>query len=152
MAGFDVALASEELTLLWEKLALLAPLALTTPALGAPVGVVQADPDWSALLMCCHDEAAAVGIAEGAKLDASRLRRALLAFSGGEMRTSMQKDLDARRQLELDAIAGPIVRGGQRHRIANAGDGRARAVDRSPAGRVCRVTSSRGMNPPDVLV
>ena len=34
------------------------------------------------------------------------------------MRTSMQKDFDARRPLELDAIAGPIVRGGQRHRIA----------------------------------
>ena len=34
------------------------------------------------------------------------------------MRTSMQKDFDAHRPLELDAIAGPIVRGGLRHRIA----------------------------------
>jgi ketopantoate reductase len=42
----------------------------------------------------------------------------LLGFSGGEVRTSMQKDLDTRRQLELDAIAGPVVRGGRRHRIA----------------------------------
>jgi 2-dehydropantoate 2-reductase len=33
------------------------------------------------------------------------------------MRTSMQKDLDAGRPLELDAIGGPIVRGGRRHRI-----------------------------------
>jgi 2-dehydropantoate 2-reductase len=34
------------------------------------------------------------------------------------MRTSMQKDLDAGRPLELDAIAGPIVRGGRRHGVA----------------------------------
>jgi ketopantoate reductase len=67
-AGFDVALASDELTLLREKLALLAPLALTTTAHGAPVGVVQADPDWNARFVGCHDEAAAVAIAEGATL------------------------------------------------------------------------------------
>ena len=117
-AGFDVALASDELTLLWEKLVLLAPLALTTTARGASVGVVQADLDWNARLLGCHDEAADVAIAEGAKLDRPKLRRALLGFSGGEMRTSMQKDFDADRPLELDAIAGPIMRGGRRHHIA----------------------------------
>jgi 2-dehydropantoate 2-reductase len=57
-------------------------------------------------------------VAEGAKLDPPKLRQALLGFAGGEMRTSMEKDLDAGRPLELDAIAGPIVRGGRRHRIA----------------------------------
>src|SRR5262245_11305946 len=117
-AGFDVALASDSLTLLWEKLALLAPLALTTTAFGVPVGVVQAEPAWSARLLDCHDEAAAVALADGAKLDAPRLRGVLLAFSGAEMRTSMQKDFDAGRPLELDAIAGPIVRGGRHHGIA----------------------------------
>jgi len=33
------------------------------------------------------------------------------------MRSSMQKDVAAKRQLELDAIGGPIVRGGQRYGI-----------------------------------
>jgi 2-dehydropantoate 2-reductase len=117
-AGFDVALASDELTLLWEKLALLAPLALTTTARGAPVGVVQDDPDWKVRLVASHDEAAAVALAEGARIDSPALRGRLLGFSGGEMRTSMQKDFDAHRPLELDAIAGPILLGGQRHRIA----------------------------------
>jgi 2-dehydropantoate 2-reductase len=117
-AGFDVGLASDAMTLLWEKLALLAPLALTTTAFGVPVGGVQAEPSWSARLVRCHDEAAAVALAEGAKLDAPGLRRTLLGFSAGEMRTSMQKDFDAGRPLELDAIGGPIVRGGRRHRIA----------------------------------
>jgi 2-dehydropantoate 2-reductase len=117
-AGFDVALASDAMTPLWEKLALVAPLALTTTAFGVPVGVVQAEPAWSARLVRCHDEAAAVALAEGAELDAPKLRGALLGFSGGEMRTSMQKDFDAGRALELEAIAGPVLRGGQRHRIA----------------------------------
>ncbi len=116
-AGFDVGLAPDEPTLLWEKLVFLAPLALTTTALGAPVGTVQAEPEWAARLIRCHEESVAIGLAEGAALDASNLRRRFLEFSGGEMRTSMQKDFDAGRPLELDAIAGPIVRGGQRHGV-----------------------------------
>jgi 2-dehydropantoate 2-reductase len=116
--GLDVAVESDELALLWRKLVMLAPLALTTTALDAPVGVVQADSDWHRRLLGCHDEAVAIAVAEGAKLDPPKLRQALLGFSGGEMRTSMQKDLDAGRPLELDSIAGPIVRGGRRHRIA----------------------------------
>jgi 2-dehydropantoate 2-reductase len=130
-AGFDVVLASDELTLLWEKLALLAPLALTTTALGAPAGNVQADPDWNLRLVRCHDEAVAVAIAEGAKLDATKLRARFLRFSGGEMRTSMQKDFEAGRPLELDAIAGPIARGGRRHGVATpATDELVRLVER----------------------
>jgi 2-dehydropantoate 2-reductase len=115
--GVEVALARDEPTLLWQKLVVLAPLALTTTALGAPAGVVQADPDWNLRLVRCHDEAVAVGLAEGATFDAENLRRSFLAFSGGELRTSMQKDFEAGLPLELDAIAGPIVRGGQRYGI-----------------------------------
>ena len=33
------------------------------------------------------------------------------------MRSSMQKDVAAGRQLELDGIGGPIVRGGERYGI-----------------------------------
>ena len=67
--------------------------------------------------MECHGEVVSVGAADGAALDRARLRAALEAF-GGEVRTSMQKDFDAGRPLELDAIAGPVVRGGRRHGIA----------------------------------
>ena len=119
-AGLAVALAPDEPTLLWEKLAFLAPLALTTTVLGASVGAVQADPEWNPRLMRSHDETVAVGLAEGATLDPPTLRRTLLEFRGGDGRTSMQKDFDAGRPLELDAIAGPIVRGGRRHALATA--------------------------------
>ncbi len=116
--GLDVALAPDESTLLWEKLAFLAPLALATTARGAPVGTVQEDPEWNSRLMRCHDETVAVGRAEGATLDPPKLRHVLIDFPGGDVRTSMQKDFDAGRRLELDAIAGPIMRGGRQHGIA----------------------------------
>ena len=113
-SGLQVELGPDEATVLWEKLALLGPLALTTTAAGAPAGAVQDAAEWRARLVACHREAAAVGAAEGATLDGPALE-ALLEFPLGEMRTSMQKDFDAGRPLELDAIAGPIVREGRRH-------------------------------------
>lgn len=112
--GLQVEIGPDEPTVLWEKLALLGPLALTTTAAGVPAGAVQADPEWSERLVACHREAVAVGTAEGAALDGPGLE-ALLETPLGEMRTSMQKDFDAHRPLELDAIGGPIVRGGRRH-------------------------------------
>jgi 2-dehydropantoate 2-reductase len=130
-AGLDVALARNEQTLLWEKLAFLAPLALTTTARGAPVGTVQDEPGWNTRLMRCHDETVAVAIAEGATLDPPKLRRAI-AHPGGEMRTSMQKDFDAGRPLELDAIVGPITRGG-----------RARGVSTPATEQLVRFVESR---------
>jgi 2-dehydropantoate 2-reductase len=116
-AGLQVEVGLDEPTVLWEKLALLAPLALTTTAAGEPAGSVQAAVEWSARLSACHREAVAVGAGEGATLDGEALA-ALLETPLGEMRTSMQKDFDAGRPLELDAIAGPIVRGGRRHGLA----------------------------------
>jgi 2-dehydropantoate 2-reductase len=145
-AGLDAVVESDELALLWRKLAMLAPLALTTTALGAPVGVVQADVDWHRRLLDCHDEAVAIALAEGAKLDPPRLRQALLGFSGGEMRTSMQKDMDAGRPLELDAIASPIVRGGRRHRIATpATEELVRLVEASQAATKSRLIDTGSM-------
>jgi len=115
--GIEVVLALDEATVLWEKLSLLGPLALTTTARGAPMGTVQEEQEWRTRLVQCHDEVVSVGIAEGARLDRPELRR-VFDVPLGEIRTSMQKDFDAGRPLELDAIAGPIVRGGRCHNIA----------------------------------
>ena len=115
-AGFQVELPVDEPTLLWEKLSFLAPIALTTTALGAPFGAVQADPAWHSRLVRSHEETVAVGLREGAKIDEAAVRR-MIDIPGGEFRSSMQKDFDAGRPLELDPIAGPVVRGGERHGI-----------------------------------
>jgi 2-dehydropantoate 2-reductase len=111
-AGIDCSLRADELSLLWDKLAFLAPLALATAALGAPLGAVREDERYRG----CQDEALAVARAEGAHIDEEALR-ALQAAAPREMQSSMQKDVAAGRQPELDAIAGPILRGGRRHGI-----------------------------------
>jgi 2-dehydropantoate 2-reductase len=115
-AGITCQVTEGEATTLWRKLAILAPLALTTTGLGAPVGEVQANPVWTERLVACGREASQVGIAEGADIDPERTVKALLA-TPAPMRTSMQKDAAAGRPLELDAIAGPILRLGSRHGI-----------------------------------
>ncbi len=54
--------------------------------------------------------------AEGARVDAKALR-ALEDGAPDAMQSSMQRDVAAGRPPELDAIAGPILRGGSRHGI-----------------------------------
>ena len=112
-AGIDCRVSDDELTLLWEKLAFLAPVALATTALDATLGSVRDDERFRG----CQREALAVARAEGAHVNEAGLL-AVLAAAPAEMRSSMQKDVTAGRQPELDAIAGPILRGSHRHRLS----------------------------------
>lgn len=114
--GFICHWIDNEATLLWSKLALLAPLALTTSAAGAPKGEVSANSHWWGQLESCVREACAVAKAEGAKVDPDIGLAALMGLPDA-MRSSMQKDIEQGNPPELDAIAGPILRGGERHRI-----------------------------------
>lgn len=113
-AGIEAGVAPDELTMLWQKVAVLAALALTTTSLEAPLGAVRADRLWLERLLALPGEVAAVAHAEGATVDAELIRRNLLAMPDG-MRSSMQKDRAAGRPLELDAIAGAIQRSARRH-------------------------------------
>jgi 2-dehydropantoate 2-reductase len=111
-AGIECRVRPDELSLLWDKLAFLAPVALATTALDVPLGDARDDERYRR----CQGEAVAVARAEGADID----ERALLAIQEAApagMRSSMQKDVAAGREPELDAIAGPILRGGKRHGI-----------------------------------
>lgn len=116
-AGFpEVAAGADEAEVLWGKLSFLAPLALATTAAGAPFGGVRDDPDRLRLYERCRDEVCAVAAAEGAPQDVERLR-AFAAAAAPEMRSSMQKDVDAGREPELDAIGGAVLRAAARHGI-----------------------------------
>ena len=107
--GVDCQFVQDETTLMWTKLALLAPIALSTTAARAPIGAVRDDPDRAKLLYDCVREACAVGAAEGAKLDAESLI-GMIKSVVPTMRSSMQKDLEAGNPLELDAIGETILR------------------------------------------
>lgn len=114
--GLACRVAGDELSMLWGKLCGLAAMALTTTALQAPIGAVRADPEGRRLFTAVVEEAVSVGRAEGAKVEARQVLEFLDAAPAA-MRTSMQKDREAGRALEVDAIGGPIVRSGLRHGI-----------------------------------
>jgi 2-dehydropantoate 2-reductase len=115
-AGLGCEVRDDEVTMLWSKLCFLAPFALATTASGGALGVVRSDPRWWDRLRACAEEACAVGLAKGAEVTPEPI----LATFGGlpdGFRSSMQKDVAAARPPELDAIAGPILRGGEEHAI-----------------------------------
>ena len=114
--GFTCQFMQNEQTLLWTKMCFLAPLALVTSASGRNAGEVVADAEWKHRLDSAIAEACAVAKASGAEIDKAKLQAVFESMPPG-MRSSMQKDVAAKRQLELDAIGGPIVRGGQRYGI-----------------------------------
>jgi 2-dehydropantoate 2-reductase len=87
-----------------------------TSASGMNVGEILADADWKLKLTAAVSEASVVANASGAEIDVRQIQ-AVFGNSPPSMRSSMQKDLAAGRQLELDAIGGPIVRGGERYSI-----------------------------------
>ena len=115
-AGLSCEVRDDEVTMLWGKLCFLAPFALATTASGETLGVVRSDASWHSRLEACVAEACSVAVAEGAKLTTQPILAALEGAPDA-LRSSMQKDVAAGRAPELDAIAGPILRGGDEHRI-----------------------------------
>ena len=107
-AGLDVDTpAPDEPTLLWRKLSFLAPLALLTTHARRPIGpAAEAHPD---LLDGLVTETAAAAAAAGVQIDPAAVAKRIAGLPTG-MRSSMLKDALAGATLELDAIAGPILR------------------------------------------
>jgi 2-dehydropantoate 2-reductase len=115
-AGMGCEMQDDETTMLWSKLCFLAPFALATTASESSLGVVRADAGRWVSLEQCVIEACAVGAAEGAEVAPEPILTALEGLPNC-FRSSMQKDVAAGRVPELDAIAGPILRGGSEHGI-----------------------------------
>jgi 2-dehydropantoate 2-reductase len=115
-AGLSCEIQGDEVTMLWGKLCFLAPFALTTTASGETLGAVRSDASWHSRLESCVSEACSIAVAEGAKLT-PQLILAALEGAPDALRSSMQKDVAAGRRPELDAIAGPILRGGDEYGI-----------------------------------
>lgn len=108
-AGLSVTVRDDARQALWDKLAVLAPLALFTTRSAAPWGVVR-DTSWHEVESMVREIATVAG-AEGVDVDPA----AVLAFLAGVpdgMRSSMQKDAAAGNPVELDAIGGSVLRAG----------------------------------------
>jgi 2-dehydropantoate 2-reductase len=109
-------IGTSEAQILWSKLVRLNALACTTSASDRSIGFIRSDPEWRAALEGCLAEGAAVARAEGAELDAAT-PLAELEEAHPELGSSMQRDIAAGREPELDAIAGAVLRAGRRHGI-----------------------------------
>jgi 2-dehydropantoate 2-reductase len=130
---FTCRFVPNEQTLLWSKLCFLGPFALATSASGLNKEDIYADAEWKRKLISAMGEACAVAKASGAEVDPAQIRATFDGLPSGT-RSSMQKDLAAGRQLELDAIGGPIVRGGERYGIDVSTTAELIAVIRAKAG------------------
>ena len=113
VTGLDVRIKEDEMAMLWDKMAVLAPIALITTHERANIGEVRARrrEDMEALVR----EFASVAAAEGVAID-PLLNLAFIEKAPGTMETSMQRDQAAGRQTEIDALGGALLR-----RAAKAG-------------------------------
>lgn len=107
---------ASEATVMWSKLVRLNALACTTSAYDKLLGEIREDPKMRADLAGAIDEAAAVGRAEGADVDAAKAL-AELERAHATLGSSMQRDIAAGRPPELEAIPGSVLRAGRRHHI-----------------------------------
>jgi len=117
-AGVETRVSEDksEARILWGKLVRLNTLACMTAAYDVPFGAIRADAArWSELEACVR-EGAAVARAEGAAIDPAVVFGEFEVLHDG-FGTSMQRDVAAGREPELDAIAGAVLRAGARHGI-----------------------------------
>ncbi|WP_171168206.1 ketopantoate reductase family protein [Streptomyces sp. I05A-00742] len=105
---------NDENAILWDKLAFLAPFALLTTRHRLPIGDIRSGrrEELTALVQ----EATAVSRACGGSGDAARVLARYDAFPP-TTKSSMQRDAEAGRPLELDAIGGALLRAAGRHGV-----------------------------------
>jgi 2-dehydropantoate 2-reductase len=113
-AGIAASVGESEASVLWGKLAVLAPIALTTTLRGSALGGVVADPAWRRRLEECVREVAAAAREDGVVLDPEAMIARIESAPPG-VRSSMQKDREAGRPTEIDAIGGSVLRAAARH-------------------------------------
>ncbi|MEU9541437.1 ketopantoate reductase family protein [Streptomyces mirabilis] len=114
-AGPTVRVMDDETATLWAKMSFLAPFALLTTRYGVPLGEVRTRhrEELTALVA----ETAAVSRACGGPADPAVALARYDAFPP-DTKSSMQRDAEAGRPLELDAIGGALLRAADRHGVA----------------------------------
>jgi 2-dehydropantoate 2-reductase len=115
-AGIDVTVTSDAPRAVWEKFVRLAPGASLTTACDATIGGVRGTPEGLALYRALIGEGVAVGRAAGVALPASAEAAALAFIEAlpASMKTSMQRDYERRGRVELESLAGAVVRLGRK--------------------------------------
>ncbi|MEU4462318.1 2-dehydropantoate 2-reductase [Streptomyces sp. NPDC024017] len=113
-AGPATRVLEDETAALWAKMSFLAPFALLTTRYGLPLGDVRTQhrDELTALV----EETAAISQACGGPADPAQALARYDAFPPS-MKSSMQRDAEAGRPLELEAIGGALLRAAERHGV-----------------------------------
>jgi 2-dehydropantoate 2-reductase len=112
-AGFEVNIDTDEKSVLWRKAARLAVLSAATSLTRRPVGALREDPEWRLRMEAAIAEACAVAAADGVNLIPSS-QWTLITSMDYDLTTSAARDVEQGKPSELDAIAGSVVRAGER--------------------------------------
>lgn len=119
-AGIDATLSNRVEAEQWEKFVFLIGLSGVTTLMRQPVGKILADPDCRRFMRTLMEEVVLVGRAKGVALDtdfaADRLQFADTAPTS--MKASMLEDLERGNNLELEWLAGAIVKLGKELGVA----------------------------------
>jgi 2-dehydropantoate 2-reductase len=118
-AGLEATLSDNIRKALWEKFLFIVGMSGLSTLTRSPVGIVLAVPEVREMLAQAFAETAAVAEAEGVALDPDPVGR-MMAFAQNlkpSMKSSMQRDLERGRRLEVESINGTVVRLGRAHGI-----------------------------------
>lgn len=116
-SGVPHEISSEMPRVLWEKLLFIAGVGGVTALSRSGIGPLMANPEGRALLAASCAEIVTIAKAEGVDLGSDAVDR-VLAFAGTfspDWRSSMARDLEAGRRLEVEALSGTVVRRARKH-------------------------------------
>lgn len=114
-AGIEAEISSNIQVDLWEKFLLICAQGGVTALAQLSIGEILACPETAAFYRGVMEEVAAVGRAKGIPLSADVVDRALVFARGLEphMRSSLAHDLSHGNRLEVETLAGSVVRSGR---------------------------------------
>ncbi len=118
-AGADAEAHADIRPILWDKLLFISSVSGITCVTRSSLGPIMATPAARELLVQALDEARRVANAGGVALDQTNVDAALdlCVNLGSDFKTSMLRDLERGRRLEVNALSGAIVRAAHRSGI-----------------------------------
>jgi 2-dehydropantoate 2-reductase len=110
-AGITASIAPDGHLALWEKAAVLIPMATITAVCRAPIGPIRDLPESWAMTEAILNEVSAVGLAYGFDLvEAAAQAELNLQHAAPTMKASMARDFERGNRTELEAVTGALVR------------------------------------------
>lgn len=129
-AGLSVHVPRDMRFDLWNKFLMIVAFGGLTTLARANLGEILESPELTATFRDILGEVAAVAKAEGVDLGADIVDKMIEMYRGlhPSFKSSMQRDLERGKRLEIDALAGVVVRLGQKHGVPTPVTGCVNAV------------------------